>query len=343
MVLLEEVNVGDIIVVKFGEKVLLDGVVVDGIFMLDIFVFIGELVLREVEKGDEILLGVINKNVLLSIEVIKSFGELIVFKIFDFVENFSIKKLKIENFIFKFLRYYILIVVIVVLLIVFVLLFVILGEVFSDWLYRGLIFLVVFCFCVLVLLILFSFFSGIGFVFKNGIFIKGSNYLEVLRSVDIVVFDKIGIFIKGVFNVIKLNFEGILEEELLEYVVIVEVNLNYLIVKFILSYYNKKIDLDIIDSYEEIVVYGIRVKYNGNFILVGNEKFMKKENIFYLLVKEVGIVVYIVVDKVYRGYIVIFDEVKEDSKNVIRSLKVIGVKEVVMLIGDNEKVVKNIV
>lgn len=336
----EEVNVGDIIVVKPGEKVPLDGVVVDGVSMLDTSALTGESVLREVEKGDEILSGVINKNALLSIEVTKSFGESTVSKILDLVENSSIKKSKTENFISKFSRYYTPIVVIAALLIAFVPPLVISGEVFSDWLYRGLIFLVVSCPCALVLSIPLSFFSGIGFASKNGILIKGSNYLEALRSVDTVVFDKTGTLTKGVFNVTKLNPEGISEEELLEYAAIAEVNSNHPIAKSILSYYNKKIDLDTIDSYEEIAAYGIRVKHNGNFILAGNEKLMKKENISYSSAKEVGTVVYIAVDKVYRGYIVISDEVKEDSKNAIRSLKEIGVKEVVMLTGDNEKVAK---
>ncbi|HID1129696.1 TPA: heavy metal translocating P-type ATPase [Clostridioides difficile] len=338
----EEVNVGNIIVVKPGEKVPLDGVVVDGVSMLDTSALTGESVLREVEKGDEILSGVINKNALLSIEVTKSFGESTVSKILDLVENSSIKKSKTENFISKFSRYYTPIVVIAALLIAFVPPLVISGEVFSDWLYRGLIFLVVSCPCALVLSIPLSFFSGIGFASKNGILIKGSNYLEALRSVDTVVFDKTGTLTKGVFNVTKLNPEGISEEELLEYAAIAEVNSNHPIAKSILSYYNKKIDLDTIDSYEEIAAYGIRVKHNGNFILAGNEKLMKKENISYSSAKEVGTVVYIAVDKVYRGYIVISDEVKEDSKNAIRSLKEIGVKEVVMLTGDNEKVAKNI-
>lgn len=273
----EEVNVGDIIVVKPGEKVPLDGVVVDGVSMLDTSALTGESVLREVEKGDEILSGVINKNALLSIEVTKSFGESTVSKILDLVENSSIKKSKTENFISKFSRYYTPIVVIAALLIAFVPPLVISGEVFSDWLYRGLIFLVVSCPCALVLSIPLSFFSGIGFASKNGILIKGSNYLEALRSVDTVVFDKTGTLTKGVFNVTKLNPEGISEEELLEYAAIAEVNSNHPIAKSILSYYNKKIDLDTIDSYEEIAAYGIRVKHNGNFILAGNEKLMKKK------------------------------------------------------------------
>ncbi|EQG19456.1 HAD ATPase, P-type, IC family protein [Clostridioides difficile 6057] len=219
----EEVNVGDIIVVKPGEKVPLDGVVVDGVSMLDTSALTGESVLREVEKGDEILSGVINKNALLSIEVTKSFGESTVSKILDLVENSSIKKSKTENFISKFSRYYTPIVVIAALLIAFVPPLVISGEVFSDWLYRGLIFLVVSCPCALVLSIPLSFFSGIGFASKNGILIKGSNYLEALRSVDTVVFDKTGTLTKGVFNVTKLNPEGISEEELLEYAAIAEV------------------------------------------------------------------------------------------------------------------------
>ncbi|WP_270942703.1 heavy metal translocating P-type ATPase [Romboutsia lituseburensis] len=338
----EDVSIGDIIIVKPGEKVPLDGIVIEGISMVDTSALTGESVLREITVGEDILSGFINKNALLTIKVTKEFGESTVAKILDLVENASSKKSKTENFITKFSKYYTPAVVISALLIAVVPPIVIKDAVFSDWLYRGLIFLVVSCPCALVLSIPLSFFSGIGFASKNGILIKGSNYLEALRSVDTVVFDKTGTLTKGVFNVTKINSVGISEEDLLEYAAVAEANSNHPIAKSILNYYNNSVDLEKIESYEEIAAYGIKVGYNGEHILAGNEKLMRKENIFYSPAKEVGTVVYIAVNKVYRGYIVISDEIKEDSIDAIKHLKSMGIKEVVMLTGDNEKVANNI-
>lgn len=338
----EEVKIGDIIVVKPGEKVPLDGTVIDGYSMIDTSALTGESVLREVSKGESVLSGFINKNALLTIEVTKGFEESTVSKILDLVENASSKKSKTENFITKFSKYYTPAVVIGAILLAVVPPIIIPGATFSQWIYRGLVFLVVSCPCALVLSIPLSFFSGIGFASKNGILIKGSNYLEALRNVDTVVFDKTGTLTKGVFNVTKVNAVGISEEQLLEYAAFAEANSNHPIAKSILNYYDKKIDLDKISSYEEIAAYGIRINYNDELILAGNEKLMKKENIFYSEAQEVGTVVYIAVNQVYRGYIVISDEVKEDSANAIRNLKSLGIKETVMLTGDNEKVANSI-
>ncbi len=338
----EEVSVGDIIVVKPGEKVPLDGVVLDGMSMVDTSALTGESVLREVSKGDAILSGVINKNALLTIKVSKEFSESTVAKILDLVENASSKKSKTENFITKFSKYYTPIVVISALLIAVIPPIIIPDALFSDWLYRGLIFLVVSCPCALVLSIPLSFFSGIGFASKNGILIKGSNYLEALRDVDTVVFDKTGTLTKGVFKVTKVNPVEISEDKLLEYAAFAEANSNHPIAKSILSYYDEKIDLDKIASYEEIAAYGIKISYNNEHILAGNEKLMRKENIFYSQAKEVGTVVYIAVNQVYRGYIVISDEIKDDSIEAIKQLKSIGIKEIVMLTGDNDKVASSI-
>ncbi|MEG1312063.1 MAG: heavy metal translocating P-type ATPase [Romboutsia sp.] len=338
----EEVKIGDVIVVKPGEKVPLDGIVIDGNSMLDTSSLTGESVLREVIKGEDVLSGFINKNALLTVEVTKGFEESTVSKILDLVENASSKKSKTENFITKFSKYYTPGVVIGALLVAIVPPMIIQGATFSEWLYRGLVFLVVSCPCALVLSIPLSFFSGIGFASKNGILIKGSNYLEALRSVDTIIFDKTGTLTKGVFNVTKINSIGISEEKLLEYAAFAEVNSNHPIGKSILNHYDKKIDLDKINSYEEIAAYGIKVNYNEELILAGNEKLMKKENILYSPAKEVGTVVYIVVNKIYRGYIVISDEVKDDSADAIKKLKAMGIKEVVMLTGDNEKVAEHI-
>ena len=338
----EDIRVGDIIIVKPGEKVPLDGIVVEGISMVDTSALTGESVLREISVGEDILSGFINKNALLIVKVTKEFGESTVSKILDLVENASSKKSKTENFITKFSKYYTPVVVISAMLIAFVPPLIIPNAIFSDWLYRGLVFLVVSCPCALVLSIPLTFFSGIGFASKNGILIKGSNYLEVLRSVDTVVFDKTGTLTKGVFKVTKVNPVGISEDKLLEYAAFAEANSNHPIAKSIIKYYDKKIGLDKIDSYEEIAANGIKISYNGENILAGNEKLMRKENIFYSPTKEVGTVVYIAVNKIYRGYIVISDEIKDDSIEAIRHLKAIGIKEVIMLTGDNEKVANSI-
>ena len=338
----EEVKIGDIIVVKPGEKVPLDGVVVNGISMVDTSALTGESVLREISVGEDILSGFINKNALLTIKVTKEFGESTVSKILDLVENASSKKSKTENFITRFSKYYTPIVVILAMLIAFVPPIIIKDAVFSDWLYRGLIFLVVSCPCALVLSIPLSFFSGIGHASKNGILIKGSNYLEALRNVNTVVFDKTGTLTKGVFKVTKIKPIGISEEELIEYAAFAETNSNHPIAKSILNYYDKEISLEKINHYEEIAAYGTKVKYDGKYILAGNDKLMKKENIFYSPANEIGTVVYIAVNGMYKGYIVISDEIKEDSIKAINNLKSIGIKQIVMLTGDNQKIANNI-
>ncbi|RDY22578.1 cadmium-translocating P-type ATPase [Romboutsia maritimum] len=338
----EDVEVGDIIIIKPGEKVPLDGIVIDGMSMVDTSALTGESVLREISNGEEILSGFINKNALLTVKVTKEFGESAVSKILDLVENASSKKSKTENFISKFCKYYTPVVVILSLVIAFIPPIVMKDATFSDWMYRGLVFLVVSCPCALVLSIPLTFFSGIGFASKKGILVKGSNYIEALRYVDTVVFDKTGTLTKGVFNVTKVKPVGISEEKLLEYAAFAEANSNHPIAKSILSYYKKDIDLNKIENYEEIAAHGIRIKYNDELILAGNEKLMKKENIFYSQAKEVGTVVYISVNKIYRGYVVISDEIKEDSKDAIKKLKLAGIKQVVMLTGDNDKVAQNV-
>lgn len=338
----KEVSIGEVIVIKPGEKVPLDGIVVEGNSMLDTSALTGESVLKEISVGDEVLSGFINKNALLSVKVTKGFGESTVSKILELVENANNKKSKTENFITKFSKYYTPVVVIAALLIAVVPPIVIPGALFSDWLYRGLIFLVVSCPCALVLSIPLSFFSGIGFASKNGVLIKGSNYLEALRDVDTVVFDKTGTLTKGVFGVTKVNPVGISEEELIEYAAIAEVNSNHPIAQSIIKHYNKKIDLDKIEKYEEIAAHGIKVLYNGDFILAGNEKLMKQENVLFDRAEEIGTVIYISVNKTYRGHIVISDEIKPDSKEAIKSLRSIGIKKVVMLTGDNEKVANSV-
>jgi Cd2+/Zn2+-exporting ATPase len=337
-----DVEVGDLIVVKPGEKIPLDGTVVDGISMIDTSALTGESLLREVGVGEEVLSGFINKNSVLTVRVDKEFEESTVSKILDLVENASSKKSKTENFISKFSKYYTPIVVISALVIAIVPPIIIPGASFNDWFYRGLIFLVVSCPCALVLSIPLSFFSGIGYASKQGILIKGSSYLEVLRSVDTVVFDKTGTLTKGVFDVTAINTVGISEDELLRYAAIAEVNSNHPIAKSIVNHLNGEIELDKITNYEEIAAHGIKVEYDGQYILAGNEKLMMTENILFSKAKEVGTIVYISVNKRYRGYIVISDEIKEDSKEAIEYLRRIGIKEIVMLTGDNKAVADDI-
>ncbi|MGL4797445.1 MAG: heavy metal translocating P-type ATPase, partial [Paraclostridium sp.] len=333
-----DVEAGDLIVVKPGEKIPLDGTVIDGISMVDTSALTGESLLREVSSGEDVLSGFINKNAVLTIRVEKEFEESTVSKILDLVENASSKKSKTENFITKFSKYYTPIVVISALLIAIIPPIVIPGASFNDWFYRGLIFLVVSCPCALVLSIPLSFFSGIGFASKHGILIKGSSYLEALRNVDTVVFDKTGTLTKGVFDVTAIKPSGISEGELLKYAAIAEINSNHPIAKSIVKHFSGNVELDKINNYEEIAAHGIRVDYEGEHILAGNEKLMMTQNIFFSKAKEVGTVVYIAVNKRYRGYIVISDEVKSDSKATIEGLKKMGIKETVMLTGDNQAV-----
>ena len=338
----EDVNIGDIIVIKPGEKIPLDGVVVDGYSMVDTSALTGESVPREVSIGEYVLSGFINKNSLLTIEVTKEFKESTVSKILDLVENASSKKSKTENFISKFAKYYTPFVLFSAMVIAFIPPLIIPNAKFLDWFYRGLVFLVVSCPCALVLSIPLSFFSGIGNSSKHGILIKGSNYLEALKNVDTVVFDKTGTLTKGVFKVSKVSPIGISEKDLIEYAAYAEANSNHPIAKSILSYYKENIDLNKITYFEEIASHGIKVKYNGLNILAGNDKLMKSENILYLKTDDVATVLYIAVNGIYRGYIVISDEIKEDSKEAIKKLKLSGVKEVVMLTGDNEKIANKI-
>ena len=334
----EDVNIGDYIIVKPGEKVPLDGVVIEGSSMMDTSALTGESVLRTVKKGDNLLSGFINKNALLTVQVTKDFSESTASKILDMVENASSKKSNTENFISVFSRYYTPIVVGLALLIAILPPIFMQGATFSEWIHRGLIFLVVSCPCALVLSIPLSYFSGIGVASKQGVLIKGSNYLEALRYVDTVVFDKTGTLTEGVFDVVKVKPVNISEDELIKFASIAEVNSNHPIAKSILNYYNKEINLNNIEEYEEIASHGIRVKYENNIILAGNEKLMASNNIKIEKSTDVGTVVYIAINNEFKGYIVIADKIKTDSEGAIRLIKEQGIKETVMLTGDNKEV-----
>ncbi|UZQ48894.1 heavy metal translocating P-type ATPase [Clostridium kluyveri] len=335
----EEVSIGDIIVVKPGEKVPLDGKVIEGNSMVDTSALTGESVPREVGAGDSILGGVINKNGLLTIEVEKEFGDSTVAKILDLVQNASSKKAPTENFITKFARYYTPIVVFSAVALAVIPPLVIEGATFSEWLYRALAFLVVSCPCALVVSIPLGFFGGIGGASKNGILVKGGNYLEALNDVEVVVFDKTGTLTKGVFKVTEVKPQNtISEDELIAYAAYAESYSNHPIATSILKAYGKEIVKDAVENYEEISGHGVKVIIEGREVLAGNYKLMNKENIAYSQVETIGTVVHVAVDKEYAGFIVISDEVKEDSAKAIKALKAIGVKKTVMLTGDNKTV-----
>ena len=339
----EEVGIGDIIVVKPGEKVPLDGNVIEGKSMLDTSALTGESVPREVDIGNEVLSGSVNTNGLLTIEVTKEFGESTVSRILDLVQNASSKKAPTENFITKFSRYYTPVVVFTALALAVIPPLFVPGAFFSDWINRALVFLVVSCPCALVVSIPLGFFGGIGGASKNGILIKGSSYLEALNNVDTIVFDKTGTLTKGVFQVTKIASmaEGS-EDSLLEYAAFAESYSNHPIALSILKAYNKEVNKSEIENYDEISGHGIKVKVRGKEILAGNDKLLAKENISYSKAQEIGTVVYLSLDGQYAGYIVISDEIKADSQRAVQDLKKSGVRKLVMLTGDSKAVAEKI-
>lgn len=335
----EEVNVGDLIIVKPGEKIPLDGMVTEGNSMVDTSALTGESVPREVEAGSEVLSGFVNSNGVLSIQVTKAYSESTVAKILDLVQNASSRKAPTENFITKFARYYTPVVVMIAAMLAIIPPLMIEGALFSDWVYRALVFLVISCPCALVVSIPLGFFGGIGGASRSGILVKGSNYLEALNSVKYVVFDKTGTLTKGVFKVTDISPEGdITKESLLEYAALAESYSNHPIAQSILAAYGKEIEKEKIDQYDEIAGHGIKIKANGKTILAGNKKLMNKEAISFKEEDVIGTVVHLAVDGKYAGYIVIADEVKEDSKKAIEELKAIGIKKTVMLTGDAKRV-----
>ncbi|MDR3597357.1 heavy metal translocating P-type ATPase [Clostridium sp.] len=337
----EEVSIGEVIIVKPGEKVPLDGKIIEGNSMIDTAALTGESVPRAVGVGDSILGGVINKNGLLTIEVEKEFGDSTVAKILDLVQNASSKKAPTENFITKFARFYTPAVVFAALALAVIPPLVIGGATFSEWIYRALAFLVVSCPCALVISIPLGFFGGIGGASKNGILVKGGNYLEALNDVEIVVFDKTGTLTKGIFKVTEINPENnISKDELIACAAYAENYSNHPIAASILKAYNEEIIKDKIKEYEEISGYGVKVGLDGKEILAGNYKLMDKENITYKNVETIGTVVHVAINKKYAGYIVISDEIKSDSKSAVKALKEVGIKKTVMLTGDN-KIVGN--
>ena len=339
-----DVKVGEIIVIKPGEKVPLDGHIIEGNTSLDTKALTGESLPREAKVGEEVLSGCINLNGTIKVEVSKEFGESTVSKILDLVENASSKKAKSENFITKFAEYYTPVVVTIALALAIIPPFVMQNQEFSDWLYRALSFLVVSCPCALVISIPLSFFGGIGGASKMGILIKGGNYLEALSKTEIAVFDKTGTLTEGTFEVQKVEAVGnaentkVSKEELLKVAAYAEYYSNHPISKSVKKAYSKEIDEKQIVNSQELSGLGIEAEIEGKNVLVGNEKLMKEKNIQYEKINEIGTVLYIAIDGKYVGYILIADTIKKDAKYTIDTLKKNNIKQTVMLTGDRKEV-----
>ena len=334
----EEVKVDETILVKPGEKVPLDGVVIEGSTTLDTAALTGEALPREIKTGEEVISGCININGTILVRVSKEFEESTVAKILDLVENASSKKAKAENFITKFAKYYTPIVVIVAALLAVIPPLLVPDASFKDWLYRALIFLVVSCPCALVISIPLGFFGGIGGASKQGILIKGSNYLEALASTKTVVFDKTGTLTKGNFAVTSINTLSGSEEDLLELAAKAEYFSNHPISNSIKKAYGKAISEEDIKDVNEFPGYGVMARINDQMILAGNNRLMKEHNVNYEPSKEIGTIVYVAKDGEFIGSIVIADEIKSDAQKAITELKKAGVHKTVMLTGDAKQV-----
>ena len=334
----DEVKIGETIVIKPGEKVPLDGRIVEGKTTLDMKALTGEALPKEVIEGEEILSGCINLNGTIKVEVTKEFGKTTVSKILDLVENASSKKAKSENFITKFARYYTPIVVIIAVILAILPPLLIKGANFQDWLYRALSFLVVSCPCALVISIPLSFFGGIGGASKMGILVKGSNYLEALSNTEIVVFDKTGTLTEGVFEVQKVEPIGVSKDELLKIAAYSENYSNHPISKSVKKAYGKEIDEKQIVNSQELSGRGIEAKIGEQNVLVGNEKLMNEKKIGFTKCDDVGTILYVAIEGKYAGYILIADKIKEDSKKTIAELKKNNIKRTIMLTGDRKEV-----
>lgn len=337
----EEVNIGDTIVVKPGERVPLDGKIIKGTSALDTSALTGESMPRDVEPGMEVISGCINQTGILTIQTTKKYGESTVAKILDLVENASDKKGKTENFISRFARYYTPIVVFAAIALA-VLPPLVTGQPFTVWIYRALTFLVISCPCALVISIPLSFFGGIGGASKIGVLVKGSNYLESLAHTEVVVFDKTGTLTKGSFAVSQINAVSMKEAQLLELAAYAEDYSNHPISLSIKKAYGKKIDHSRISDVQEIAGHGVRAVIDGKTILAGNAKLMDKEGIAYIPSNAIGTVIYLACNGKYAGYIVIEDEIKADAPSAIKALKEVGIRKTVMLTGDADAVGKKV-
>lgn len=333
----ETVKVEDVILIKPGEKVPLDGVVIEGESFIDTSALTGESVPRKIVPNDEILSGGINTSGLLKVKVTKKFGESTVSRILEMVENAASKKADTEKFITKFAKVYTPIVVVLAILIAVIPSIFIKDALFSTWLYRALVFLVVSCPCALVVSVPLGFFAGIGGASKKGVLVKGSNYLELLKDLETVVFDKTGTLTEGVFSVTEINTNGIDKEKLIEVAAMAESFSNHPIAISIIKEYGKEIDKEVIKEYKEISGHGIKAVINNEEVLVGNSKLMNEFNILYNEVDSIGTVVYCAINGEFKGSIVISDKIKENAVEALINLKKAGVKKTVMLTGDNKK------
>lgn len=334
----DEVKIGEIIVVKPGEKIPLDGIVKEGASLVDTKALTGEPIPKKVNVGEEILSGCINLDGVIKIETTKEYENSTVSKILELVENASSKKSKSERFITKFAKYYTPIVVIIAIVLAFIPPLIIKDTTFSEWIYRALSFLVVSCPCALVISIPLSFFGGIGSASKHGILIKGSNYLEAISKLETIVFDKTGTLTEGVFNVQKINSIEISEDDLLEIAAYAEWYSNHPIAKSIKSAYNKEVEAVKIEDVKEISGKGIRAIIDGKTVLVGNEKLMTENGVEYEKNKDLGTVLYIAINGTFSGTIVISDRIKDDSIKCIKLIKESGIKNTIMLTGDKKEI-----
>ena len=334
----EDVEINETIIIKPGERVPLDGIVIDGTSFIDTSALTGESVPREINVDREILAGAINNTGVLKVRVTKEYGESTVARILELVENASNKKASTEKFITKFSKVYTPVVCLIALLVAVIPPLVMKDQTFSVWIYRALSLLVVSCPCALVVSVPLGIFAGIGGASKKGVLVKGGNYLEALKDVETVVFDKTGTLTKGVFKVTEINTNNIDKNELLRLAAYGESNSNHPIALSIVNAYGKEINKEILDDYEEISGHGIRVNVEGKEVLLGNYKLMNKFNIKFNDVNTIGTIVHIAIDGEYKGNIVISDEIKETSKEAIETLKKIGIKNTVMFTGDNRVV-----
>lgn len=335
------VKVGEIILVKPGEKIPLDGIVVEGTSMLNTLALTGESVPRRVSVNDEVLSGCINNEGILKIKVTKNFNNSTVSKILDLVENASSRKSNSENFITKFAKYYTpTVVIIAVILAIFPPL--ILNQSFSIWIYRALSFLVVSCPCALVVSIPLSFFAGLGASSQIGVLVKGSNYLEALSNVNVIVCDKTGTLTEGVFEVQEISPVDISKDELLMYATYAESFSNHPISLSLKNSYDKKINTKKIIDTKEISGKGVYAKIEGKDILVGNEKLMNEYKIKFKKSNFIGTIIYVAIDNKYSGYIGISDKIKDDSYKAIKLFKINNINKIIMLTGDKDEISKNV-
>ncbi len=338
-----DVAIGDIIVIRPGEKVPLDAVVIEGESLLDTTALTGESLPREVMPGSTVLSGCISLNGLLFAQVTKEFGESTVSKILDLVENASSNKSVSENFITKFARYYTPVVVGVAVLLAVVPPLLVSGQLFSDWVYRALIFLVISCPCALVISVPLSFFGGIGAASKQGVLVKGSNYLEVLSHAEMVAFDKTGTLTEGNFKVQKIVPQGLTEEQLLQAAAYAESHSNHPISFSLRESYGQAIDDSLVEAVEEAAGYGVKALVDGKTILAGNSRLMEKHAIVYPQHNEhSGTIVHLAIDGEYAGYILIADQLKKDAKQAVAEVKAAGIEQTIMLTGDSQEIAQNI-